>query len=186
MIERCLTENDIVGALARHLVAQGWSITAQRTTLQHGIDLIAQRSDAPCRLLIEAKGGTSFKSHTLRYGRPFDRGQVKTHVAVAFYYAVRLQQAHPVDRVALAFPGDQRHRVAIEAIANVLAKLSITVFFVDSDQNVCELPTTGWIAGATIRVRTRCDRLVALPPRIAGIRIVASGRSSPRFHRKRG
>jgi Holliday junction resolvase-like predicted endonuclease len=52
-----LTENDVVDAVARHLTSDGWNILQTRTTLQQGIDILAQKDNET--LAIEAKGGGS-------------------------------------------------------------------------------------------------------------------------------
>lgn len=133
-----LTENKIVDAVAQHLAAAGWTIAQKLLTTDHGTDIIAERSDRPGRLLVEAKGGTSSKEHTRRFGKPFDGGQVKSHVSVAFYYAAALQERHRADLVAIALPGDARHRAAVEAIGGAIRTLGIGVYLVADDGSVCE------------------------------------------------
>lgn len=131
-----LTENHVIDAVAGHLAASGWTIVKKLTTLDHGTDIIAERADPQRRLHVEAKGGTSSKDYTERYGKPFNGGQVKSHVSVAFYYAARLQERHPGDDVALALPDDERHRAAVKAIGTALTKLGVGVYFVADDGSV--------------------------------------------------
>jgi hypothetical protein len=130
-----ITENDIVNALAKYLVASGWEISQQLTTRQRGIDLIATRPGLG-RLLIESKGGTSADERSNRHGKPFSPVQIVKHVSVAFYYVAKLQSQYPNDQVAMALPADHRHRAAVLAIEPALTKLGIKVYFVDDQFQV--------------------------------------------------
>lgn len=132
-----LTENHVIEAVADHLATRGWTIDQKLTTADRGLDIIASRSGSG-RLLVEAKGGTSSKGYTKRFGKPFDDDQVKKHVSAAFYYAAKLQGLHPADAIALALPDDARNRAAVEAIGAALGKLAIRVYFVANDGSVCE------------------------------------------------
>jgi hypothetical protein len=132
-----LTENQIIEAIAQHLISQGWTIDQKLTTNQRGTDIIASRDQSP-RLLIEAKGGTSSKDHTNRYGMGFSNGQVTKHVSVAFYYAAKLQELHPSDVIGIGLPDDAPHRAAVAAIESAVRKLAISVYFVSDSADVCE------------------------------------------------
>lgn len=129
-----LTEDEVVEAVALHLIAEGWSIKSKLTTLQQGIDIVAERSDRPGRLLVEAEGGTSSKDHTARFGQPFSGRQVISHVSRAFYAAAALQEMYSLDQVAIALPDDTRHQDAIESIGSAITKLGVIVFFVADDR----------------------------------------------------
>lgn len=134
-----LTENDVVRAVAVHLSSLGWNIQQQRTTDQTGIDLIAVNAATQQRLLVEAKGGTSSKEHTERFGKPFTGNQARSHVAVALYCGALMLTAYPDDLIALAFPDDENHWLCVEAIGQALLTLGIRVFFVSLDGSVAML-----------------------------------------------
>jgi len=68
-----LTENEIVQTLAEHLRREGYRIDKQLTTLEQGVDIVAIHLATGRRLLVEAKGGTSSKEGTARFGKPFPR-----------------------------------------------------------------------------------------------------------------
>ncbi|SET45355.1 hypothetical protein [Stigmatella erecta] len=152
-----LTENHVIEAVANHLATRGWTINQKLTTAERGIDIIASRAGSG-RLLVEAKGGTSSMRHTKRFGKPFDDGQVKKHVSVAFYYAAKLQGLHPADSIALALPDDAWHRAAIEAIGAALGKLVICVYFVAADGGVCEWSGHGLLVGPKRPGDSDCSR----------------------------
>lgn len=117
-----LTENEIIEALAEHLRQDGYRIDKQLTTLEQGIDIDAVHLATGRRLLVEAKGGTSSKDGTARFGKPFSPNQAKSHVAVAFYCAAKMLQAYASEavQVALAFPDDNNHRRFVGSISTSL------------------------------------------------------------------
>lgn len=139
-----ITENEVVQWLSEYLIRQGYRINRQLTTLEQGIDIDATHIASGRHLLVEAKGGTSSKESTVRFGRPFSLNQAKSHVAVAFYCAAKMLQKFAPERpqVALAFPDDKNHRRIVEAIAVSLATLDISVYFVDEERNIRELSQT--------------------------------------------
>ena len=65
-----LTENDVVEAVALYLSGSGYSIESTCTTGQTGVDIVAIETASGRRLRVEAKGGTSSKDHTERFGKP--------------------------------------------------------------------------------------------------------------------
>ena len=133
-----LTENEIIEALAEHLRQDGYRIDKQLTTLEQGVDIDAVHLATGRRLLVEAKGGTSSKDGTARFGKPFSPNQAKSHVAVAFYCGARMLQAYAAEavQVALAFPDDNNHRGYVGSISTSLRGLGITVYFVDQNRQV--------------------------------------------------
>lgn len=128
-----LYEDDVVRAVMVHLEAEGWTIDSFALSHQHGDDIVASRGVQ--RLVIEAKGDGSSKSSTARFGKPFTRNQVKTHVAVAVVRAMRVA-CSGVARAAVALPGSEFHRVEIDRIAPALQQLGVQVFWVAPDLSV--------------------------------------------------
>ena len=100
-----LTENEVVDALVKHFSDRGFAIEGQCSTLETGVDVVAWDSRAGVRWRVEAKGGTSSKPGTARYGKPFTRNQVKTHVSVAFFTQQSYGRPSPND-------GSSRHRLS--------------------------------------------------------------------------
>ena len=132
-----LTENDVVRAVAKYLKNLGYRVESALTTNEHGIDIVALNLESGKRMLVEAKGGTSSKVGTARFGKPFTRKQAKTHVSVALYSAAKLQEERERGTlVALAFPEDTNHKSLVEDIKTTLETLKISVFFVDSELRV--------------------------------------------------
>lgn len=128
-----LYEDDVVDAVCIDLDRRGWQIEQRLTPTQQGIDVIASR--AGTRLCIEAKGETSGKDHTARYGKPFDSKQINSHVSRAFYAAATAMSAGNVGAIAL--PDSAGHQACVAKIAPALERLGIPV---------------GWVSpGGTVR-----------------------------------
>ena len=125
-----LTENDIIDRLSKHLEKEGYEIIKKSTTSQKGIDLIAEKNGK--NLLIEAKGQTSSKPTSARYGLPFSRAQVKSHVATAILSTMKNLDTSKF--VAIALPDTDIHRSFVTKVKSSLFKLGIKVFWVSQHQ----------------------------------------------------
>ena len=68
-----LTENDVIDAVVAHLESEGWSRVSVSQTDRQGIDILMRCNNTT--FAIEAKGGTSSKPGTSRYGQPFNTNQ---------------------------------------------------------------------------------------------------------------
>jgi hypothetical protein len=128
-----LTEDDVVNAVCHHLEARGWRIDGRCSTNERGVDVVASNPATGATLRVEAKGETSAKPHTKRFGRPFDSAQVSSHVANAFYTAAATP---PGERAAMAFPDTRLHREHVGTIAGAVQRLSIALFWVGADRSV--------------------------------------------------
>ena len=147
-----LTENDVIQAVAEFLPSLGHAVESTCTTNQRGVDIVARHAATVRRLRVEAKGGTSSKEHTDRFGQGFNGGQVLSHVSRALYKAAAMLRAYPADEVALALPDDEQHRRRIEAILPALGRLGISVFFVGLDGSV-RVGETGLFAAESTVVK---------------------------------
>lgn len=129
-----LTENHVIEGVCRYLTDNGWHIVSRATTSQTGYDIVAIRQDtSTIELRVEAKGGTSSKRTTARYGKPFTSSQVPVHVAQALCTAIAMKTQsteHGAVRVAMAFPDTPGHRKHVDRIRHGLKRLEIVVFWV--------------------------------------------------------
>lgn len=124
-----LTENDVIEAVCAFLTEHGWATVSTANTRQRGDDIIAEKNKH--RLLIEAKGGTSSKEQTARFGVSFNLGQVRTHVAVAVLRSLRVVSLGR-DIAALAFPDNDHHRAEVDLVRPALVeRLGVVLFWVD-------------------------------------------------------
>ncbi len=130
-----LDENDVVDAICEYLPSEGYQVVARKTTTQQGVDLVAVDSSG-AKLLIEAKGQTSSKRTSKRYGKPFSPSQLLDHTAKALYAAAKLRCQYRNQQVALAFPDHPPIRKLVIPVKQALAKLAIDVLWVSNDGSV--------------------------------------------------
>ena len=135
-----LLEFDVVNAVARELEDRGYTILEGLKPTQRGHDIVARRQGRqPRTLYIEAKGETSSRIDSQRFGKPLDSAQAKIHVAEAFFTAaeplVDTSQS-PEVKVGIALPDNELHRRYEAAIHEVLMNLGIAVFWVLKDWTV--------------------------------------------------
>lgn len=122
-----LLEDDVVQAVMQHLESDGWSIESFALAHQHGDDIVATRAGQ--RLIVEAKGAGSSKSGTKRFGQPFTRNQVGSHVSVAIHRSLKVWSSG-VATAAMAFPDNAHHRALVAPVQPALTQLGILVFWV--------------------------------------------------------
>lgn len=126
-----LTENDIVEKVTDFLETKGYRITQSLTTNQQGIDIIAETESET--LYIEAKGETSSVETSKRFGLPFNRNQVKSHISVALLATMKVISSLPSGnktKVGIALPDTKEQRIVINKIIPALNKLDIRIFWV--------------------------------------------------------
>lgn len=129
-----LTESNVIAAVCLFLDTHGFSVEQRLVETQKGDDIIAVDHDCNRELVIEAKGETSSKPHTARYGKAFSSAQVTDHVAKALFRAAQTVGTKRVSAVAL--PKNRLHVAAIERVSNAMRQLNIEVFWVLPDHTV--------------------------------------------------
>ena len=141
MIKACfadqLTENDVVNSVCQYLESDGFTIKQRLTTLQQGDDIVAARSGE--MLYIEAKGATSAREASARFGRRFDSAQVRVHVAEAVYKAVQVISRPTTGfrvRAGIALPANSLHQREVATVSKLLGDLGITIFWVSKANEV--------------------------------------------------
>ncbi len=126
-----ITENQVVESVAKFLTSNGWSIKQQLTTTQSGYDIIAQKEGV--NLYVEAKGGTSSKPGTKRYGLPFTDSQAKDHIAKSIWQCGRALTEFAECEVGIALPKEYYHVKFIDEISVLLNNSNVRVFWVDEN-----------------------------------------------------
>jgi Holliday junction resolvase-like predicted endonuclease len=125
----------VIEILSDYLKSQGYSIMQSLTTLQKGIDLIAENSEE-C-LYIEAKGATSAREGSNRFGKEFNSAQVRTHISEAIFASLKVLNNKKTAKIkaAIALPASTLHIREIEKVKHILKEIGIKVFFVSSTMN---------------------------------------------------
>lgn len=132
-----LFESKVVESVCNYLEEQGYAILQKAEIKQHGYDIVAKKDKI--QLYIEAKGETSSDNSSKRYGKVFNVGQVRTHVAMALYKSVEALSINIYGykiRAGMALPDNEDHHAFINKIKPSLEKLELIVFWVDSEGNV--------------------------------------------------
>ncbi|MCX6662802.1 MAG: hypothetical protein NTZ75_00975 [Euryarchaeota archaeon] len=127
-------EDDVVNSVKSYLEKDGYKIISFCYAHQHGDDIVAEKDNK--YLYVEAKGETSSKPDSNRYGKKFDSSQMRDHVAKAIYKVLELKTQHPNDDVSIAFPDNERYKKLLLNIMPSLKKMGIQIFMVDSKDNV--------------------------------------------------
>ncbi len=87
---------------------------------------------------MEAKGATSSKPGSARYGKEFDSNQIKTHIGVALVKSFQTLQKYPDSDVIVALPHNRGHRSLIDGMAVPIRNSGVKVVFVENDGHVVE------------------------------------------------
>lgn len=129
-----LYEDDIIDAVCGHLESHGFTVTQKLTAKQHGDDIIATGNGHIRQLHIEAKGETSSRQGSGRYGTPFHGFQIQDHVANAFFRAIKMATNGRIGGMAL--PKNEAHEKCVASIQHAIDDLGIIVFWVSADRSV--------------------------------------------------
>src|SRR3954464_9473884 len=120
-----LTEYQVIQHVCRFLEQQGFEITSRLTEMEKGVDIQALSPGTKRLVSIEAKGETSSKPDTQRYGKPFDDRQGLDHVAKAMYCAARDSSSA---LTGIALPKNTVHVKHAAKVLHALQKLEIEIF----------------------------------------------------------
>lgn len=132
-----LLENDVVKYCIKYLKGEGYQILSSSDTSQHGYDIVAKKNNII--FYIEAKGQTSSKEHTNRYGKEFTPNQKWDHVSKAVYTVMKILNEKENCMVGIALPLDGTHVNLIEKILPSLQKLEIKILFVNEKGKVTNI-----------------------------------------------
>lgn len=134
-----LDENAIVTFVAAWLKGEGFHVKQALTTKQKGIDIVAERGAEIW--LIEAKGATSSRTNSPRYGRSFSSQQAHNRVAKAFYTGAKLASENnkPGVRVLIAIPDHPKFIKFLMPIRPTFETLNIGLLLVDTAGSVRRL-----------------------------------------------
>ncbi|NQY53898.1 MAG: hypothetical protein HRT42_10055 [Campylobacteraceae bacterium] len=101
---------------------------------QKGDDIVAI-NDKEQKFYIEAKGETSSKESSNRFGKEFNSSQKQVHVSQALYRAIKMKEENS-SLSGIAFPETKGHLSLIEPIKQTLQEIGIEVFWVKNDGTI--------------------------------------------------
>jgi hypothetical protein len=129
-----LTESQVIAGVCKVLENNKFIIVSFCSETQKEYDIVAIHPTDQKEVRIEAKGETSSKRGTRRYGLPFTKSQVLDHVSKALYRAASNISTNIYSGVA--FPENEDHIAAVRLIEPALKRLQIEVFWIAPDGNV--------------------------------------------------
>jgi hypothetical protein len=140
-------EGNVVAAVARFLLATGWSVEfiADTRSRQQGDDIRARLGDRTVR--VEAKGWPSDDYADPR--RSTEKKRTNPNTQAVHWYATALLRVvrdlglHPGQEVAIALPDKPRYRVLLSETETSLRRLRIGVLVVSPDGSVEEYLVSG-------------------------------------------
>jgi hypothetical protein len=150
-----LYESQVTDGVCSFLEVNGFSITQRLSAIEHGEDIIAIAPDGKTRVSIEAKGETSSRAGSRRYGKSFNSGQVWDHVSKAVYKAALHFSTGTLAAVAL--PRNPAHVECISKILPALKHLDIEIFG-SALMAKSKLSSTGTYGGTGREGRIRTNR----------------------------
>lgn len=106
-----MDENAVIDSVCSRLRALGYEVTQRLKTKEHGIDVVAHNPENGQQVFIEAKGGTSSREGSNRFGKPYTQSQVFDRVAKGVFTCLQLRAEHPDrenEHVVLAVPEGAR------------------------------------------------------------------------------
>lgn len=131
-----LFEDTVIDAVITHLKNKGYRIIQRSTASQHGYDLVAEKNGK--KLYVEAKGQTSSKPGTKRYGKEFHSGQKFDHVAKAVLKAIQALNQESGSESGIALPNDPGHARLVESVLLSMKQIGLKIFLVDENLKVTE------------------------------------------------
>jgi hypothetical protein len=134
-VKRVITENKVVEVVAGYLTAKNWRIVSTAKTIQHGPDVVALSSSGR-EIWIEAKGQTSSKQGTNRFGKEFNRNQKEDHLGRALLKCCQYLSDRADLILAIALPNDDLDSDLVRRISPALQRLKILTILVNEDGSV--------------------------------------------------
>jgi len=134
-----LDENQVIDIICNHLEKQDYTIEQKLHTTEKGIDIIALNNRDGTRLIIEAKGGTSSRIGSNRYGKPYTKSQLFDRVSKGMYTSLKMYSENIGDSkiiTAMAFPDLAEIRKLLEPIKPFFNNLGIKIFLAKQNGEV--------------------------------------------------
>jgi len=129
-----LFESDVISSVCDYLKKNNFEIIQQLNENQKGDDIIAINNKKQ-KIYIEAKGETSSKEGSNRFGKEFNASQKKVHVSQALYRAIKMKEENN-SLSGIAFPETKGHISLIEPIKKTLQDIGIEVFWVNNNGTI--------------------------------------------------
>lgn len=128
-----MDENAVVESTCKLLISSGCLIVKRCNTTQRGIDIIARKESSGEEFFIEAKGGTSSRSGSPRYGKPYTQSQVFDRVAKGVFTCIELRAKHSNrsnQHIILAVPNERWFHYYLKPALPQLEAAGLEIWFI--------------------------------------------------------
>jgi hypothetical protein len=127
-----VNENHVIAELKKHLLERGYEFVSECSTIMQGIDLVMRKDER--EIWIEAKGKTSSRENSNRFGKEFNDAQCHDHFSRAFFKACQMRD-EAVQRgkdvhVAIAFSHTKHYQKYCDRTKATRKELGIALFWV--------------------------------------------------------
>jgi hypothetical protein len=127
-----LNENKVIEELKKHLLAAGYLLISECSTIMQGIDLVMKKENE--EMWIEAKGDTSSRESSNRFGKTFTDTQCHVHFSRAFFKACELRdkanESKNNIRIAIAFAHTKHYEKYCKRTNLTRKELGIALFWI--------------------------------------------------------
>lgn len=127
-----MDENAVVQSVCQRLEAAGCKVLECRTTTQKGIDVVAHNPSNGHYFYVEAKGGTSSRVGSNRFGSEYDQSQVFDRVSKGVFTCLELRARYPdsvKQHVILAVPDGRWFHSYLDPVLEQLRLTGVVVWF---------------------------------------------------------
>jgi hypothetical protein len=131
-----LGEMDVIQSVVEYLESEKRYTIEKvvRSVIDRGTDIIVNSPKLKALLMIEAKGQTSSKKYTSRFGDEFSKNQKEDHLGRALLRS--LQYISQGKMAGIALPADNEDIGLVQSLKPALERLGAIVFLVKQDKTV--------------------------------------------------
>jgi len=127
-----MDESYVIRAVCERIEDKGCSVTQFLNTKQRGVDVKATHSKEGDEFFIEAKGGTSSRVGSARFGKPYTSSQVFDRAAKGVFTCLQLRSQNSdrtCQHVILAVPDNKLFHGYLQPLLKDLKSAGIEVWF---------------------------------------------------------
>lgn len=127
-----MDENAVIDSVCARLQALDCEVTQRLRPTQQGIDIIAHNPKSGEQFFIEAKGGTSSRQSSPRFGQPYTPSVVFNRVAKGVFTCIEHRAKYPEREkvhVILAVPDTEWFRSYLTPVLQNLHDAGVEVWF---------------------------------------------------------
>jgi hypothetical protein len=127
-----MNENQVIEALKKHLLARGYAFVSECSTTMQGIDLVMKKDNH--EIWVEAKGDTSSREGSSRFGMKFNDQQCNDHFSRAFFKSCQMRdeakRSKKDTRIAIAFAHTKHYQKYCDRTNETRKELGIGLFWI--------------------------------------------------------